>query len=177
MGEDIGDRSKGRFRTGYAKADARTVHHLAHGTGKGRFAALVRAGNDDDSLNAFEIEAVGDGHIQSGKHIVRKGKIKHFGGLDALAFGGKLRAGKEHAALFDGGDIIEIAEIELHFKAKALGGLVEEFDMLLAEGIEVNGTEINLQGYYAALGNANAEAMVAAIYNYSCAAAKYAANK
>ena len=60
---------------------------------------------------------------------------------------------------------VELAEGEsfmLAFKA---------YDMI--NSIKVNGAEVNLKGYYNALTNDNAKAMVLAIYNYVKAAAAY----
>ena len=74
---------------------------------------------------------------------------------------------------------VAYGDVEKTYTAPASGVInVTIPGQYLAQGISVNNTVINLQGYYAALGeNAAAQDMVSAIYNYSCAAAVYAAAK
>lgn len=60
MGEKPVEEVELPFCTRNGTAQASKVMQLAEGTGKGCFATLVRAGNNDDSLSLLELKAIAD---------------------------------------------------------------------------------------------------------------------
>ena len=137
-------------------------------------AAYTVAGKDNANVNAL-ISA----DASFATEIEGEAKLDSREGIEvALNYGTKLHWGVKATAAatvtieyISGGNAetktVELAEGERFFLA------LNAYDMI--NSIKVNGAEVNLKGYYEALTDDNAKAMVLAIYNYVKAAADYKA--